>query len=501
MSLYIQTLLKNALGYIKSGELDEALNLIRRAQDSSPNNPDIFRLLSVISALKFDYNNALELIDESIRLDSRNGVALSNKGNILKELGRHDEAILCFDEAIRLLPNYSEAYNNKANALQDLQRYEEAIDWYDKAIALQPMYAEAYSNKGNALEWLRRHDEAMENYDKATAINPQYVDSYWHKALSQLASGNFELGWQNYEARWSKVNPIQFLYAQITRLESLQNIDGKNILIWAEQGLGDTLQFCRYIKILAHHGAKITFVIPKALMEVLKPLSGYCSMVNASEEISLSFDFQSPLLSLPILFGTTVNTVPNTTPYLTPEPKKVESFAAIIRNSNRLKVGLVWNGGFRADHPELWDTNKRRNIDLALIAQLKDIPGIDFYSLQKGDPAESELIAKKSVLWPHIIDNSSLLKDFSDTAALIENLDLVISVDTSTAHLAGALGKPVWMLNRYDSCWRWLRDREDSPWYPTAKIYQQKQPGSWDEVIARVRLDLNGLAQKKHTGV
>ena len=493
MSLYIQTLLTNALGCIKSRELDEALSLIKRAQDSSPNNPDIFRLLSVISALKFDYNNALELIDESIRFDPTNGVALSNKGNILKELSRHDEAIACFDEAIKLLPNYSEAYNNKANTLQELHRYGEAIVWYDKAIALQPMYAEAYSNKGNALEWLRRHDEAMENYDKATAINPQYIDSYWHKALSQLASGHYELGWQNYEARWSKVHPVPSQYTEIPRLENLENISGKNILIWAEQGFGDTFQFCRYIQILAEHGANITFVIPKALVEVLKSLRVHCSLVESLEKTSLKFDYQSPLLSLPLVFGTTLKTIPPNIPYLKVDQEKIEKFTSQITRSENFRVGLVWNGGFRANHPELWEINQRRNIELNIIAQLKDVPGVDFYSLQKGDPAEEELRIKKAQLWPNMIDRAYLLLDFSDTAALIKNMDLVISVDTSTAHLAGALGKPVWVLNRFDSCWRWLRGRDDSPWYPTATVYQQSTPGNWADVMAKVKFDLGVL--------
>ena len=197
-----------------------------------------------------------------------------------------------------------------------------------------------------------------------------------------------------------------------------------------------------------------------------------------------------------MIFSTEITSIPAEIPYITARPEKIKKLGESILVSQNLKVGFIWNGGFRVGAPELWAVNKRRNIELDQISALKDISGIDFYSLQKGDPAESELAARKDLVWPELINCAHLLNDFADTAALMECLDLIISVDTSSAHLAGALGKPVWILNRYDSCWRWLRGREDSPWYPTAKIYQQKQPGDWAEVIARVRVDLANLAQK-----
>jgi len=312
--------------------------------------------------------------------------------------------------------------------------------------------------------------------------------------LGQLSSGNYEIGWQNYEARWFKNHASKLLYSNIPRLETLQNIAGKKILIWAEQGLGDTLQFCRYIKPLVDLDASVTFVVQKPLMKVLGSLRSYCTLVDSIDSGLVHFDYQSPLLSLPLLFETNVETIPVGNPYLSCEQDKKTQFESRVAEGRSLRVGVVWNGGFRADHPELWELNKRRNIELEQISKLKDVPGVDFYSLQKGDPAESELIAKKDELWPNINNCVQWLDDFSDTAALIENLDLIISVDTSTAHLAGALGKPVWILNRYDSCWRWLRGRSDSPWYPTAKIYQQPKPGNWDSVLEQVKIDLSALA-------
>ena len=496
MDSSVQILFRNALHHIQLKEFDKAQTLINKALASSPKEPDILRLMSVNLALQFKFEDALKAIEEVIALTPNNGLAHSNRGNILKELHRHEEALESFDRAIGLVPEYAEAYSNKGNALQELHRFEESLSWYDKAIKLKPNYAEAYSNKGNALEWLHRHEEAMENFDKAISTNPQYIDSYWHKALSQLASGNYEEGWKNYEARWSKAHPVQFQYSNIPRLQSVQQVSGKNILIWAEQGLGDTFQFCRYVKLLARAGAKTTFVIPKALTEILQSFSVDCIMVESVDVGLDEFDYQSPLLSLPLVFGTTLNSIPADIPYLKAPSEKIQQFASRVDNRDVLRVGLIWNGGFRVDHPELWETNKRRNIDFKLIAQLKDVPGTRFYSLQKGDPAECDFRERRAEVWPAIIDMAPYLNDFSDTAALIENLDLIISVDTSTAHLAGALGKPVWILNRYDSCWRWLRGKSNSPWYPTARIYQQSLPNNWGIVIQEVARDLQAMTIK-----
>ncbi len=488
-------ILQNALKCINERDLTKAEELLSQALESSPEDPDLWRFLSVVAAFKSDHVSALELINKAISLNPENGVAYSNKGNILKELGRFEEALSSFDEAIRLAPSYPEGYNNRGNTLQDLHLYEESLIWYDKALALNPEYVEAYFNKGNALEWLHRHQEAMINFNIATSLDPQYVNAYWQKGLSQLTNGNFELGWQNYEARWTKSNPIQFYYSEIPRLDEINNLFGKKILIWAEQGLGDTIQFCRYIKLLSQTGAKITFLIPDQLLNLLKPLRQFCELKSSLTYQAQDFDFQSPLLSLPLVFGTTLKSIPCEIPYLGIDEEIERRLESTFPPSPNLKVGIIWSGGFRLLDSDGYLIGQRRNIQLDQIAKLKEVQGIDFYSLQKGDPAESELLLRKDEVWPGLINCAHLLKDFSDTAALIESLDLIISVDTSTAHLAGALGKPVWILNRYDSCWRWLRGQSDSPWYPTATIYQQGSPGDWGGVIEKVKIDLSLLAK------
>ena len=488
-------LLQNVLSCISQNELDMAEDMLLQASKANPHDSDLVRFLSVVAALKSDFISALKLIDQALILNPKNGVAYSNKGNILKELGRYEEALSNYDKAIEMIPSYAEAYNNRANTLQDLQQYDESLIWYDKALTLNPEYVGAYCNKGNALEWLGRHQEAMNCFDQALAIDPQHVDAYWQKGLSQLANGQFDLGWQNYEARWSKSNPVKFENFEIPRLESIKGIAGKKVLIWAEQGLGDSIQFCRYIEPLSHSGAKLTFLVPESLLNILSPLQQFCELKSNMTFQPREFDFQSPLLSLPMLFGTTLESIPSQIPYLRVEEDKKRSLNANLIHSPNLKVGIVWSGGFRLLYSDGYLAGYRRNIDLQQIASLKEIQGVDFYSLQKGDPAEPELLMRKDEVWPSVINCAHLIHDFTDTAALIEAMDLVISVDTSTAHLVGALGRQVWILNRYDSCWRWLRGRTDSPWYPTAKIYQQQRPGDWVGVIERIKEDLSLLVK------
>ena len=486
MSFEVQILLRNAFDHIKDRRHDLAIELLSKARNLNPKNVDVLRLLSIASAFQFNYIDALEFIDEAINLEPANGVAYSNRGNILKELGRYSEALESFDRAIELSPNYHEAYSNKGNVLQDLYQYKESLSYYDKAIKLFPEYSQAYTNKANALEVLGYYGEALSHYNLAIQINPNNADAYWNKSASQLRSGDFEGGWQNYEARWFMENPIPYKFSHIPRLQDLSNLHGKKILVWAEQGLGDTIQFCRYLKLLSSLGAVVTFEAPNSLLVILRSLTGNCVLTSNILDVAETFDYQSPLLSLPLLFNTRLETIPADVPYLKAFDGRKISLESQIPLGRNLKVGIVWNGGLRKGAGWLCAINNRRNIELEEIARLQVVTGVDFYSLQKGEPAESELRAKKDTLWPNLIECSHLLEDFSDTAAVMECLDLIISVDTSSAHLAGALGRPVWILNRYDSCWRWLRGRTDSPWYPSATLYQQNKPGDWMYVIETV---------------
>ena len=266
-------------------------------------------------------------------------------------------------------------------------------------------------------------------------------------------------------------------------------IAGKRILLAGEQGFGDIIQFVRYAKIVADLGAQVILLVPKPLLSLLASARGVSQVVEMGS-IFPSFDCYCPLMSLPLAFDTTLETIPSEVPYLKSNPEKVAFWNEKLGEKSKLRVGLVWATGHRPEQPETW-RNERRDIPLDKFRILNN-EGVQFFSLQKGGPAEAELAQVKDSRWdgPDIIDFANLLADFSDTAALIDNLDLVISADTSTAHLAGAMGKPVWVLCRLDSDWRWLLDKNNSRWYPTVTLYRQTRFGDWDEVLNWMSYDL-----------
>ena len=375
--------------------------------------------------------------------------------------------------------------------LRDLKQYQAAFESYDRVIALEPTYADVYYNRGNAFNDLRQHRAALDDYQQALVIEPHHADVHWNQSLCYLQMGEFALGWQEYEWRW-KTEQFKNAKSYVPKPLWLgaEPLQGKTILLHSEQGLGDTLQFCRYAKQVSALGAHVILEVPQALLKLLAHLEGVDTLLATGQALP-AFDYHCPLLSLPLAFKTDLQSIPADIPYIEALAEKSTYWRNKLGPRHKPRVGLVWNGGFRAHQSEVWAINKRRNIELSLIAKL-NLSQVDFFSLQKGDPAESEVLRGQDELWPenNFFNYADELKDFSDTAGLIANLDLVISVDTSTAHLAGAMGKPVWILNRFDGCWRWLLDRNDSPWYPTAKLYRQDKVGDWVSVIERVAADL-----------
>lgn len=478
-----------AIALSAMGQNEQALASCDKALALKPDYAEAYNNRArALNALK-RHAEALASCDRAIALLATCTEAHNNRGIALNALMRHAEAIASYDDAIAARPKYPEAYNNRGCALYNLGRAEEALSNYDTAIALMPDYAAAHNNRGSVLRLLARHAEAAASYDKAIVLNPAYVDALFNKSLLLLAQGRFEEGWPLYEVRKKKVASIA-RHDVKPQWSGRQDLSGKTILLYAEQGLGDTIQFCRYVPLVAALGARVVLEVPRALTNLLSSLTGVAQVVEQGAALP-EFDFQSALMSLPSAFKTTLSTIPAHAPYLACDSKKALAWAQRLGEKAGPRVGLVWSGGLRADQPETWAVNKRRNIPLASLAPLAQ-PHIAFYSLQKGEPAESELAEVKKNGWdgPEIADLTGELKDFSDTAALINSLDLVISVDTSTAHLAGAMGKPVWILNRFDGCWRWLLERPDSPWYPTARLYRQEAADDWATVIARVTADL-----------
>ncbi len=439
---------------------------------------------------------AVESSDKALALDPEHAEALTNRGNALLAMDRGEEALESYDRAIEMRANLAQAYSNRGNALRMLGKHAEALESCQKAMALDPTVADPFFNRATVLQEMGLYDEALYEFGKCLALDPASPEALMNSGIAYLTTGDLGKGWGLYEARWNLKESLKvveargFAQPQWTGKETLA---GKTILLHSEQGLGDTLQFCRYADLCKALGATVILEVEKPLMVIVATLKGADLVLEKYSPLP-PFDYHCPILSLPLAFVTTVESIPGDVPYLHADPADVASWAARLGPKTKLRVGLVWSGGHRPEQPELWSVNRRRNIALARLAVLNN-PGVEFHSLQKGQPAEGEL-ALVLADWdgPPIADHAADLNDFTDTAALIENLDLVIAVDTSTAHLAGALAKPVWILNRFDTCWRWMLERTDTPWYPTARLFRQTGFDDWEPVLAELKAALDVAA-------
>ena len=410
---------------------------------------------------------------------------LNNRSVVLQELDRTEEALASCDAALALRPDQPDAFNNRGVLLRELNRFEDALASYDRALALANDYAEAHYNRGNALAATNRLEEALASYNRAIALKNDYANARFNKSLCLLIQGDFADGWREYEWRW-KSDYMMSAAREFTKPLWLGNdgLCGRTILLHSEQGLGDTIQFCRYAKLVAQQGARVLLEVPFELKSLLRSLGGSVEVFARGEAIP-EFDYNCPLMSLPLAFKTTLATIPAGRSYLRAPKAKIAMWRDRLGNALRLRVGLAWAG-----NPQLGIRDRERSLDLDNLAPLFEMAGCDFYSLQKG-PAANQLL--RGPWRRRVIDFTGDLHDFAETAALIDNLDLVIAADTSVAHLAGAMGKPFWLLNRFNSCWRWLLDCEESPWYPSAKIFRQPSHGDWRFVIERVAAALRLL--------
>ena len=437
------------------------------------------------------YDEALADYDRALTIKPDLAAAWLGRGNVFYELKRYDEANSAYDKALELAPDLASAWLGRGNLLSDLQRYDDALAAYDKALSLEPDLAAAYNSRGFLFHLMMKVDQAVADFNRAVAIRPNDAHARYNRSLELLLVGDFEQGWKEHEWRW-KTKQQRSTIKQFSQPLWLGNesLAGKTILLYSEQGLGDSILFCRYAKLAAELGARVILEVQKPLLRVFSTLAGVTELIEAGNPLP-AFDYQCPLMSLPLAFKTTLETIPNDVPYLRSDPGKSNYWKEKLGVRRRPRVGLVWSGGYRPTQPHLWRVNERRNVPLAKLAALKGVD-VEFFSLQKGKLAEEELAELVSQNWdgPAIIDFTNELNDFADTAALMDNLDLIVTVDTSTAHLAGALGKPVWILVRFESDWRYLLERSDSLWYPTAKICRQARPNDWDDVVRCVRQDL-----------
>jgi hypothetical protein len=404
----------------------------------------------------------------------------------------------CYERMLRIVPDFVDAQYHCGSILRDLGRFTEALAAFDRVLQSRP--TGALVERCAVLRYLGRPRDALVSIDQVLTLNPTDPIALLNKADACLLMGDYEAGWSLFEARYyAYARPIDappscFKQPHWLGVESLE---GKTIFLHAHHGLGDTLQFCRYVPMVAARGAKVILAAQHpSLVSILRTLEGVDQLINTQDPMPECFDYHTSLMSLPFAFKTTLATIPSK-PYLKADPFKVRVWREKLGRRHGFRVGLVWAGGHRPEMAEAVPINLRRNIPLAQLASLKH-PDIEFYSLQKGELAEKELTSLQASDWdgPRVTSHVDELHDWSDTAAFVENLDLLISVDTSTAHLAGALGKPFWLLNRFDTCWRWMLERTDSPWYPSARIYRQEKPGDWSNVVQRVSAALRELATR-----
>jgi hypothetical protein len=366
-------------------------------------------------------------------------------------------------------------------------RLEESLECYRHALDLEPNFATAHNSLGMALAECGQFEEAMACYRTAFAIEPDYATAHLNLAMTLLMTGDFLPGWAEMEWRWKTPQLRDARRSFDTPLWRGEDAAGKTLLIHGEQGYGDHLQFCRYATLAADRGLRVILEVPGALVRVMRPLRGVQRVIAEGDPLP-AFDLHCPMLSLPGAFGTTLASIPATVPYLSVPPEFVAPWGAELTKlaPRRLHVGLVWAGQPRKGSGfAVAAMDALRSIAFERLAPVLDVPGVAFFSLQKDHAAPAGA---------PVIDLMGNMRDFADTAALVANLDLVISVDTAVAHLAGALGKPVWLLNRHNGCWRWLTGRRDSPWYPAFKLYTQPRRDDWESVVAEMAADLARLA-------
>jgi tetratricopeptide (TPR) repeat protein len=430
------------------------------------------------------YVAAVASYEKAIAIKPDYAEAYSNRGNSLQKLNQLEAAIASYDKAIELKPDYAEAYSNQGNSLKELKQFDAAIASYDKAVLSKPDFAEAYYNRGNALQELKQLETADANYDKAIALKPNYAEAYFNKSLLLLLVGEYCQGFNSYESRWEKEEILEFKrnFPQPLWVGE-ESLSGKTILLHAEQGLGDTIQFCRYAQMVGDLGAKVILEVQKPLVRLLKDLPGVSALIAKGDPLP-EFDFHCPLLSLPLAFRTDLKSIPNAKRYLKAEPERV-SFWKDRLTSDEFKIGVGWQGsqGTKIDIG--------RSFELKLFRKIAALHNVKLISLQKGYGSEQLKSVPQGMKVINLGDELDADGAFLDSAAVMMNLDLFITSDTALAHLAGALGIKTWVVLKYVPDWRWMLDRKDSPWYPTVTLYRQQSMDDWPPVFDQMLIDIN----------
>lgn len=465
------------LSLARLGRSNEAVAAYREALRIKPDIPEVANNLAIVLQQQGSLEEAVSLLRTALVHRPDSAETHSNLGVALAGQGKLDEAIASYQDALRLVPDSPEALNNLGNCLRNRGQVEEAVSQFHKALRLKSDYAEAYNNLGICYLHLHQLKDAIASYDRALALKPEYAEAHLNRALALLAGGHWEEGWREYEwrRRGKDAGPRTFTQPAWDGSSPA----GRTILLHTEQGLGDTFQFMRYAVLIQKRGGRVILECPASLKVLLRGCAGVDQLVAHTEPLP-PFDMYAPLASLPRLFNTTLTTVPAPVPYLTAPEERRRRWATELRGIRGFKVGINWQGNPR------YRGDRHRSVALAHFAPLVELRGVQLLSLQKGTGQE-QLAALKGCL--PILDLGSRLDQesaFLDTAAVLLGLDLLVTSDTAVAHLAGALGVPVWVVLPHTPDWRWLREREDSPWYPTMRLFRQPRRGDWETVFARV---------------
>ncbi|HEX4144620.1 MAG TPA: tetratricopeptide repeat protein [Pirellulales bacterium] len=477
--------LGNALGGL--GRLDEAASQYEQAVALKPDYAEAHNNLANILREQGKLEEAMVRYQQALALRPDYADAHNNLGNAWRALGRFEEAAGCFEQALALRPNFAEAHYNLGLVLWQQDQLAEAVARFQQAVALKPDFAEAQNNLGVALREQLKLAEARQAFERLLTIQPDSPSAQLGLAICSLVEGDFERGWPAFEARlrMSGAGPLP----NLPRWAG-EPLAGRSLLLVAEQGLGDTLQFVRYVRLLKERGARVVLACQRALGRLLESQGDWDELfVLGSAEEWPRCDFYLPLLSAPAAFHTGTSTIPRKVPYLAADAALVAKWRRELAAVAGFKIGIAWQGS------QEFSSDRRRSIPLAQFAPLARLPGVRLISLQKG--FGSEQVA--AVDFP-VLDLSERLDEASgalmDTAAVIRNLDLVVAPDTAIAHLAGALGAPVGLALQFSPNWRWLLGRDDSPWYPTMRLFRQTTPGEWSDVFGRITQAVRGLSSR-----
>jgi tetratricopeptide (TPR) repeat protein len=516
----ISEALETAARCFQSGQIAAAENLCRQIATTDPNFAEAWHLLGVIDLQRGNHASAIENIQRAVKADPSNAEAFNNLGVAQKSLAQWNDALVCFAKAVELRPDFAEARSNLANAhyhcgtiYQQTNRHDEAVASYRRAIEVNPHFAEAYSNLGTIL---KNHDllaEASTCFRRALELRPQdvelrfnwaclllaqnnrqdgitvleqvlqmrpdHAEAHYNRATLRLLAGDFERGWPEFEWRWktTQQQPRNF----VQPIWGGESLSGRTILLHTEQGLGDTLQFVRYASVVKQFGGRVIVECPLSLLPLLRSNREIDQLIGMGDTLP-NFDVHAPLLSLPRILKTTIENIPAKVPYLFAEPALVARWKSQLADLMGYRIGINWRG-----RPGVGNF-RQRDIPLTAFADLAATPGVQLISLHQG-AGQQDLINDGAGI-PIVDLDGELDKKhgaFMDTAAVMKNLDLLITSDTSIAHLAGALAVPVWLALPFSSDWRWLLNRIDSPWYPTMRLFRQGRPGDWAGVFAEIK--------------